>query len=114
MATFKKKIPHDKLEVDKINLNILNFEGFANEKKLQNDIDKQTLDESDTNDNFEVEICDIEVYNYNIKIIEKYKKQYPEYESAYNNEKINILIKIFPIFLIYLLIMQRHLMLQLD
>ena len=23
--TFKKKIPHDKLEVDKINLNILNF-----------------------------------------------------------------------------------------
>tara|TARA_B100000424_G_C22935434_1_gene497759 strand:+ start:66 stop:2177 length:2112 start_codon:yes stop_codon:yes gene_type:complete len=92
--TFKKKTTHDKLEVDKTNLNILNFEGFANEKKLQNDIDKQTTDKSDTNDNFEVEICDIEVYNYNIKIIEKYKKQYPEYESAYNNEKINILIKI--------------------
>ena len=43
---------------------------------------------------FDVEVCDMDVYNYNKSIIEKYKEKYPKYNHIYKNENINILLKI--------------------
>ena len=79
------------------NFEILNFDGFSskcmqtktqihNDKTVDTDIEDVNIQD--------IEICDKKVYDYNLGVIDKYKDKYPQYEEVYNNENINVLLKI--------------------
>jgi len=79
------------------NLSILNFEGISTKTSnidiKENSIEKTCeLENKDTD--IDIDICNNEVYLYNEKIINKYLINYDKYKFLYENDKINLLLKV--------------------
>jgi DNA polymerase III alpha subunit len=77
---------------------IFSFNGITNKEEIEKDIDQNKDKAQDIIyeeiDSLNIKILDNEVYEHNIKIINKYQEKYPEYQDVYNNKNIDSLIKI--------------------